>query len=188
MQVVTSTVPIKPKMFATMKTTNYLPNALALREAEEKGAQAGIWLDEEGNVAEGNNLNVGFISEGELLLPPFDSILPGCTARRLLKLVPELVKKNIIPGLKGVTLAKISLAEAKKSAEMMLLGSFVTVLPIVEWDGKPVGNGMPCPTILLGSTDDALVLFSAYCSLSSPACVKFLKSIQTFRYIDGICF
>ncbi|XP_073391152.1 D-amino-acid transaminase, chloroplastic isoform X3 [Physcomitrium patens] len=163
LKVVTSTVPIKPKMFATMKTTNYLPNALALREAEEKGAQAGIWLDEEGNVAEGNNLNVGFISEGELLLPPFDSILPGCTARRLLKLVPELVKKNIIPGLKGVTLAKISLAEAKKSAEMMLLGSFVTVLPIVEWDGKPVGNGKP------GRISLALRQCLQQCMLTAPS-------------------
>lgn len=141
---VTSTVPIKSRFFATIKTTNYLPNALALREAEEKGAQAGIWLDEEGNVAEGNNLNVGFVSnEGVVLLPPFDRILPGCTARRLLHLVPELVKEAVVPGLKGVRLAKIPVAEAKNAAEMMLLGSFVTILPVVEWDGKAIGNGKP---------------------------------------------
>jgi len=149
LQAITSTVPIKPKVFATIKTTNYLPNALALREAEENGAQAGIWLDEESNVAEGNNLNVGFVSnEGEVLLPPFDSILPGCTARRLLHLVPELVKENAIPGLQGIRLAKIPVTEAKKAAEMMLLGSFVTILPVVQWDGKPIGNGNCCPSSL----------------------------------------
>ena len=148
-QVITSTVPIKPKRFATIKTTNYLANALALREAEEKGAQAGIWLDEEGNVAEGNNLNVGFVSnDGVVLLPPFASILPGCTARRLLQLVPELVKEGVIPGLKGVRLANIPVAEAKNAPEMMLLGSFVTILPVVEWDGKLVGNGEPCLCLL----------------------------------------
>lgn len=139
----TSTIPIKAKAFATIKTTNYLPNALALREAEEKGAQAGIWLDEEGNVAEGNNLNVGFVSnDGEVLLPPFESILPGCTARRLLHLVPELVKENAVPGLKGIRLAKLPVSVAKQAAEMMLLGSFVTILPVVQWDGQPIGNGI----------------------------------------------
>ena len=127
-----STVPVKPKVFATIKSTNYLPNALALMEAEEKGAQAGIWLDEESNVAKGNNMNIGFVSnEGEVLLPPFDSILRGCTTRRLLHLVPKLVKENAVPGLKGIKLAKIPVTEAKKAAEMMLLGSFVTILPVL---------------------------------------------------------
>ena len=146
---ITSTVPIKDPTFATIKTTNYLPNALVICEAEEKGASAGIWLDNEGYVAEAQNLNVGVISkEGELLLPPFDNILSGCTARRAMELVPELVKANAVPGLKGVKLKKITLEEAKEAPEAMLLGSGVLAIPIVEWDGKPIGNGkrtfFPC--------------------------------------------
>ena len=135
-------MPIKDPTFAAIKTTNYLPNALVMCEAEEKGASAGIWLDNEGYVAEAQNLNVGVISkEGELLLPPFDNILSGCTARRAMELVPELVKANAVPGLKGVKVKKITLEEAKEATEAMLLGSGVLAIPIVEWDGKPIGNG-----------------------------------------------
>lgn len=145
-KLITTTVPIKDKLFATVKSTNYLPNALVAREAEEKGASVGIWLDEEGNVAEGQNMNVGFLTtEGELLLPTFDRILSGCTAQRVLHLVPELVKENAIPGLKGLRLRKIPEAEARKAKEMMLIMSGWLILPVVEWDGKPVGNGKPGP-------------------------------------------
>lgn len=134
-------------------------------------------MDEEGNVVEGNNLNVGFIFEGELLFFLFDLILLGCIVRWLLKFVLELVKKNIILGLKGVMLVKILFVEVKKFVEMMFLGSFVMVLFIVEWDGKLVGNGMFCFIILLGFIDDVLVLFFVYCLFFFLVCVKFLKSI-----------
>lgn len=36
-KVITSTVPMKAKLFANVKTTNYLPNALTVVEAESKG-------------------------------------------------------------------------------------------------------------------------------------------------------
>lgn len=135
-------MPIKHKDFATIKSTNYLLNALVVMEAEEKGANVGIWLDEDGNIAEGQNMNVGFLTnEGELLLPPFDRILSGCTAKRVLELVPQLIKENAIPGLKSVKQTKISLSEAKIAAEMMIIISGEMIMPVVEWDGKPVGNG-----------------------------------------------
>ncbi|XP_073396960.1 D-amino-acid transaminase, chloroplastic isoform X2 [Physcomitrium patens] len=144
LKVITSTVPIKHKDFATIKSTNYLLNALVVMEAEEKGANVGIWLDEDGNIAEGQNMNVGFLTnEGELLLPPFDRILSGCTAKRVLELVPQLIKENAIPGLKSVKQTKISLSEAKIAAEMMIIISGEMIMPVVEWDGKPVGNGNP---------------------------------------------
>lgn len=149
-QVITSTVPIKDPYFATIKSTNYLPNALVVTEAEEQGASVGIWLDEEGHLAEGQNMNVGFLTtEGELLLPPFDRILSGCTARRLLELAPKLVKENAIAGLTGVRMTTISVAEGRKAAEMMLIMSGYLIVPVVEWDGKPVGNGKFLPETFL---------------------------------------
>uniref|UniRef100_A0A803NC09 Uncharacterized protein n=1 Tax=Chenopodium quinoa TaxID=63459 RepID=A0A803NC09_CHEQI len=56
-KVITSSIPIKPPVFATMKSVNYLPNALCQMEAEENGCFASIWLDSEGFVAEGPNMN-----------------------------------------------------------------------------------------------------------------------------------
>ena len=48
--------------FATVKSTNYLPNALVVADAKRRGAQYGIWLTEDGkHVAEGPSMNVGFV-------------------------------------------------------------------------------------------------------------------------------
>ncbi|KAG0498236.1 hypothetical protein HPP92_002927 [Vanilla planifolia] len=138
-KVVTAATPMKPPLFATMKNVNYLPNVFATMEAAEKGAFSSVWVDEDGHVAEGPNVNVAFVSKNdELLLPTFDSILAGCTAKRLLALAPKLVERGL---LKRIQVRNISLEEAKNSAEMMYVGSTLPLLPIVEWDGRPVGNG-----------------------------------------------
>ncbi|KAL3508708.1 hypothetical protein ACH5RR_028109 [Cinchona calisaya] len=138
-KVITSTIPMKTPLFATMKNVNYLPNVLSLMEAEEQGASASIWVDEEGYVAEGPNVNVGVITpDNELILPPFDKILRGCTAARLLELAPKLVEKG---HLKSVKTNNLTVEEAKTAAEMMYIGSTLPVLPIIAWDDKPIGDG-----------------------------------------------
>ncbi|XP_057457931.1 D-amino-acid transaminase, chloroplastic-like isoform X2 [Lotus japonicus] len=136
---VTSSVPMKPPLFATMKNVNYLPNVLSIMEAEEKGAFAAIWVDEAGYIAEGPHVNVAFITqEKELIMPSFDNILRGCTAKRLLELAPKLVDQGL---LKGVTNKNLTVEEAKASAEMMFVGSTLPVLPIIAWDDQPIGDG-----------------------------------------------
>lgn len=138
-QVITSPVPIKPPQFATMKSVNYLPNVLSKMEAEEGGAYAAIWLDDEGFVAEGPNMNVGFITkERELLLPCFDKILSGCTAKRVLSLAEELVKKGEI---QGIRVGDVTVEEGKSAEEMMLIGSGVLVRPVIQWDNQVIGDG-----------------------------------------------
>jgi 4-amino-4-deoxychorismate lyase len=136
---VTSTVPMKPPLFATVKNVNYLPNVLSILEAEERGAFASIWIDVHGFVAEGPNVNVAFITKDrDLVLPSFDKILSGCTAKKLLVLANKLVETGL---LRSVRNESITVAEAKESVEMMYVGSGLPILPIVEWDGVPVGDG-----------------------------------------------
>lgn len=138
-KVVTSTVPMKTPQFATMKNVNYLPNVLSQMEAEEKGAFASIWVDEEGYIAEGPNVNVAFINhDKELLLPLFDKILSGCTAKRLLELASKLIEQG---RLKDVRNTNLTVEEAKGAAEMMFVGSTLPVLPIISWDEQPIGDG-----------------------------------------------
>ncbi|XP_009791457.1 D-amino-acid transaminase, chloroplastic isoform X2 [Nicotiana tabacum] len=138
-KVITSAIPMKSPLFATMKNVNYLPNVLSKMEAEDKGAFASIWVDEEGYIAEGPNVNVAFItSEEELILPSFDKILSGCTAMRLLQLAPKLIEQG---RLKSVKTTDIMVEDAKKAAEMMYVGSTLPLLPIIMWDEKPIGNG-----------------------------------------------
>ncbi|KAI3509814.1 hypothetical protein L1887_25337 [Cichorium endivia] len=138
-KVITSTIPMKVPLFATSKNVNYLPNVLSKLEAEEKGAFASIWVDDDGYVAEGPNVNVAFVThDNELILPFFEKILSGCTAKRLLELAPKLVENG---RLKSVKTGNITVEEAKKAAEMMYVGSTLPVLPIIEWDDSPIGNG-----------------------------------------------
>ncbi|KAK1275513.1 hypothetical protein QJS04_geneDACA022470 [Acorus gramineus] len=139
-KVITSTVPMKSPLFATMKNVNYLPNVLSKMEAEEKGTFASIWVDDEGYIAEGPNVNVAFITKDkELVLPSFDKILSGCTAKRLLALAPKLVENG---RLGSVSTRDITLGEAKDAAEMMFVGSGLPILPIIEWDEQHVGDGL----------------------------------------------
>ncbi|XP_068666323.1 D-amino-acid transaminase, chloroplastic-like [Aristolochia californica] len=138
-KVITSTVPMKAPLFATMKNVNYLPNVLAKMEAEENDCFASIWVDDQGYIAEGPNVNVAFITkDNELLLPSFDKILSGCTAKRLLALAPKLVEKG---QLKSVGTGNVTVEQAKDAAEMMFVGSTLPILPIILWDGQPIGDG-----------------------------------------------
>lgn len=138
-KVITSSIPMKPPQFATMKSVNYLPNVLSKMEAEEKGAFAAIWLDDEGNVAEGPNMNVAFVTTNkELVMPYFDNILSGCTAKRVVVLAKKLVKEG---RLAGIRVGDVTMQEGKMAEEMMLIGSGILVLPVLQWDEQIIGNG-----------------------------------------------
>jgi 4-amino-4-deoxychorismate lyase len=143
LKVVTSTVPIKPPFFARVKSTNYLPNVLVVLEAKDKGADNGVFIDQRGMVAESSNMNVAFVTrDGVFRHPPFDAILSGVTVRRLFELASRLVERG---DLKDIRIGDISVAEGKEAAEMMLVGSSVKVAPVIEWDGRPIGDGTPGP-------------------------------------------
>jgi 4-amino-4-deoxychorismate lyase len=143
LRVMTTTYPIKPPLYAVTKSTNYLPNTLMQLEAQERGLDNGVFVDEAGNVGESSNMNVAFIAaDGTLKHPKFDHILSGCTSLRLLELATALETRKVI---RGIQVCDIPVAEARTSREMLLIGSSIKVAPIVEWDGKPIGDGKPGP-------------------------------------------
>ncbi len=140
---ITSTIPIKPPLFARCKSTNYLPNALVVMEAKDRGADNGIFIDAHGMIGESSNMNVAFVTRDRVLRhPTFDAILTGCTVTRVLELAEGLVAKG---QLKDIVVADVSVEEARAAAEMLLIGSSVHVAPITQWDGRLVGNGKPGP-------------------------------------------
>jgi len=141
LRVMTTTYPIKPPLYAVTKSVNYLPNVLMQMEAQERGVDNGVFIDEAGNVGESSNMNVAFFTtDGTLKHPKFDHILSGCTSLRLLELATALQTRNL---LKGIQVCDIPVAEARAAREMLLIGSSVKVAPIVEWDQKPIGDGKP---------------------------------------------
>src|SRR5574341_308476 len=125
LRVMTTTYPIKPPLYAVTKSTNYLPNVLMLLEAQEHGLDNGIFVDAAGNLGESSNMNVAFVTaDGILKHPRFDHILSGCTSLRLLELATALRARKLIRDVQVCD---------------------VPVAPVVEWDGKPVGDGRPGP-------------------------------------------
>jgi 4-amino-4-deoxychorismate lyase len=141
--IITSKVPIKPPLFARIKSTNYLPNVLVLLEAKDHGADNGIFIDEHGMVAESSNMNVAFVTEDRVFRhPPFEAILPGITIQRILEFARLLVQQDV---LSAIDFAAVPVQEGRESAEMMLIGSSIKVAPVVEWDGQKIGDGKPGP-------------------------------------------
>ena len=143
LRVMTTTYPIKPPLYATTKTTNYLPNVLMQMEAKEAGFDNGVFLDASGYVGESSNMNVAFVTADAVLKhPKFEHVLAGCTSLRLLELAPLLVRRGL---LRDARVCDIPVEEAKTASEMLLIGSSVKVAPIVQWDEQIIGGGKPGP-------------------------------------------
>jgi 4-amino-4-deoxychorismate lyase len=143
MKVITSNIPIKPPLFARIKSTNYLPNVLVVLEAKDRSADNGIFIDQRGMVAESSNMNVAFVTKDRVFRHPvFDAILSGITIQRVLQFAERLVQQG---DLKEIRLADVSVNEGREAAEMMLIGSSIKIAPVVEWDGRPIGDGKPGP-------------------------------------------
>ena len=139
--IITSRIPIKKSFFATIKSCNYLPNVLIKLEAVNAGCQYAVALDEEGCLAEGSTENIGILTrENVLKFPGFEKTLAGITIKRIFELTDMLKNEGVI---KRAEFAKIPLAEAYLSSEIMLMGTSIEILPVVSFDGKIVGKGSP---------------------------------------------
>lgn len=145
-KLVTSRIPIKPPLFARIKSTNYLPNVLVVLEAKDAGADNGVFIDQHGRVAESSNMNVAFVTRDRVFRhPPFDAILSGITIQRVLDFARQLVQEG---ALSAIQLADISVEEGRAAAEMMLIGSSIKIAPVVQWDGQKIGDGKSGPIAL----------------------------------------
>ena len=138
-----SKIPIKPGMFATVKTCNYLPNVLMKKEAVDLGVDFTVSLDEQRNLAEGATENIGIVTRGkELFMPPPERVLAGTTAKRALAFAQELVKERVLT---NAEFRPINLGAVRSAAELHIYGTTPNITPVTTFDGKPVGDGKPGP-------------------------------------------
>lgn len=138
-----SEVPMKPGLFATVKTCNYLPNVLMKREAIDRGLDYMVSVDEHGNLGESATENVGIVTaDRELLMPPPERVLAGTTAKRALLLAQTLVEKGLLT---SAVYRPVPLVAARNAAEIHVYGTTPNVTPVIEFDGVPVGGGTAGP-------------------------------------------
>lgn len=141
--IISAPVPVKPPMFANIKSCDYLGNVLVKKAAIEAGVQFAVNWDENGHLAEGSTENIMLVSpDRELLIPDFGRVLKGVTATRVAELAETLVRKG---ELKAVKEDQIDREAAAACPEAMLTGTSLDVLPVTKWDGKPVGDGKVGP-------------------------------------------
>jgi len=120
-----------------IKSVSLLPNILAKQEAKEQGAYEAFQYDQDGNITEGSSTNAWMINQDGTLItrPTNNSILAGITRAELLELLEQ---KNI-----KVELRSFTVEELRNAREVFLTSSSAYVQPVVEVDGKPIGNGQP---------------------------------------------
>jgi branched-chain amino acid aminotransferase len=116
---------------------NLINNILACIEANVAGVDGALMLDLNGFVSETNDTNVFIVRDGGLATPNADSCLPGITRRVVL----ELARGH---GIK-VCERNISLTEVYTAEEMFTTGTMGELTPVVEVDGRVIGNGAPGP-------------------------------------------
>ena len=116
---------------------NLLNNILACIEANVAGADSALMLDLNGFVSETNDTNVFLVARGGVATPHADSCLPGITRR----LVIALCRRNEIP----CEERNLSLSEMYTADEVFTTGTMGELTPVVEIDGRCIGDGRPGP-------------------------------------------
>lgn len=119
-----------------IKSLNYLNLVLAKLEARAAGADEALMLDLHGRVCEAPGYNV-FIAAGGVLLTPQHDILEGITRATVIDIAAQ---RNVL-----LRLCDIELYDAYTAEEVFLTSTAGGLVPVVEIDGRVIGDGRPGP-------------------------------------------
>lgn len=121
-----------------IKSLNYLNNILAKIEADRAGCQEAIMLNHNGEIAECTADNIFLVKHGNLRTPHLAAgILEGVTR----DLVLSLARQAKVP----VQEMALTRHDVLSADECFLTGTGAEIAPIVECDGRTIGNGKPGP-------------------------------------------
>lgn len=138
-----SHVPAKDGWLAQIKTCNYLPNVLMKKESVDRNLDFTVGFDAQGFLTESSTENVIFLDKNNFLVRPLlRQILKGTTMIRAFELAQKIVDEKLIAGIAERDLTESELISAK---EIMMAGTTLDVLPVTQYEGKPVGSGQVGP-------------------------------------------
>jgi branched-chain amino acid aminotransferase len=119
-----------------IKSCNYLNHVLMRMEANEAGANDAIELDMEGYVCEAPGYNVFAVKRGALSTPA-DNILMGITRDTVI----ELARDAGLP----FRAHRLQVFDLYNADEVFLSSTAGGIVPVVQLDGRVIGNGRPGP-------------------------------------------
>ena len=127
-----STIPLRAKIIGS-----YVGPALAKSEAVLAGFDEALMLTVDGNLSEATTSNV-FLRRGDQWVTPApdQDILEGITRRQVMELIGEELGERVVE--RSVDRSELYVCE-----EALLCGTAVQIVPLVEVDRRPVGDGQP---------------------------------------------
>lgn len=121
-----------------VKSLNYLNNIMAKIEATHAGAGEGLMLNEQGFVSECTGDNIFIVSDGLISTPPISSgALAGVTRAVAIRIADEFGFE--------VTESQMTRYDIYTADECFLTGTAAEIIPAVELDHRPIGDGKPGP-------------------------------------------
>jgi D-alanine transaminase len=118
-----------------IKSTALLGNVMHYQHGHAQGNNETILYNADGELTEAAACNVYIVKNGVVITPPLDyQKLPGITRLMLLDI---LSKDGSIP----VEERTVTLAELQAADEVWISSSSKEIAPVIEVDGKPVGDG-----------------------------------------------
>jgi len=122
----------------SIKSLNYLNNIMARVEANQYGADEALMLDIHGYVSEATADNFFIVRNSTITTPWSSTNLPGVTRETVLELAPKV----------GVKTEErlFTLYDVWASDEAFITGTAAEIGPVVEVDGRSIGDGKPGTT------------------------------------------
>ncbi|MCG8443768.1 MAG: D-amino-acid transaminase [Caulobacterales bacterium] len=121
-----------------VKTVGLLAAVLASQAARDAGVED-AWFTDGEHVTEGSSNNAFILTRDRVIVTRHlsNEILPGVTRRAVLSLAAE----------EGLAIEErpFTVAEAMAAAEAFSTSASSFVMPVVEIDGRPIGDGRPGP-------------------------------------------
>lgn len=119
----------------------YVNSVGAVQEALRRGFDEAIFLNHQGEVAEGSGENLFVVKDGSILTNDVAAdVLPGITRASVLQIATDLgVPSRVGP---------IAIEDLAAADELFFTGTAAEVTPIVDVDGARVGPGQPGPVTL----------------------------------------
>ena len=115
-------------------TGSYLNTALAVDEAQRAGYDDAIFLTQDGKVSEASAANIFLGRKGGLITPPVTAdILEGITRDAVMELAGKELGMPVVE-------RDVDRTELYAADEVFLTGTGFQIAPVVEVDGRPVGD------------------------------------------------
>lgn len=118
-----------------VKTINYIMGVWLQKNVKEAGA-ADVLYHRDGEVSEFPRCNFFLVTREGVLVTPSKHILHGITRMKVLKLAHGMMR---------VEERSVTLDDLARAQEAFLTSTTKKILPIVQIDSKPVGDGKPGP-------------------------------------------